>query len=51
VFLDDLEYLTPINDEPPHLIRIANNCSPPITAKELDFLQLELFELELITHL
>jgi hypothetical protein len=38
VFLDDLEYLTPVNDIPPHSIRCGD--AQPNTAEELDNLQL-----------
>jgi hypothetical protein len=41
VFIDDLEYLTPAGDPPPHHTRIPNDGTIPSTAGELDELQLE----------
>lgn len=45
-FLDDLEYLTPVKDSPPHQTRIPANTNAT-TAEELDDLQLKSFALEL----
>jgi hypothetical protein len=41
VFLDDLEYLTPVEDPPPHYTRISMDRPRPATASELDILQLD----------
>jgi hypothetical protein len=41
VFIDDLEYLTPAGDTPPHHTRIPSDVAIPATARELDELQLE----------
>eukprot|EP00732_Lithocolla_globosa_P001669 Lithocolla_globosa_v1_NODE_881_length_3142_cov_19.214772.p1 type:complete len:393 gc:universal NODE_881_length_3142_cov_19.214772:1917-3095(+) len=45
VFLGDLEYLTPLNNAPPHITRVIGT---PATAEELDKLQLDAFLLELM---
>jgi serine/threonine-protein kinase RIO1 len=45
-FLDDLEYLTPLKDPPPHKTRIPTG-SDVSTAEQLDYRQLETFSLEL----
>lgn len=46
VFLDDLEYLTPVDYAPPHLTRIPEGVIPA-TARDLDNLQFQEFVLEL----
>jgi hypothetical protein len=45
-FLDDLEYLTPLNDPPPHNTKIPTG-SYVSTAEQLDNMQLESFAVEL----
>eukprot|EP01038_Epipyxis_sp_PR26KG_P016579 gene16579-22635_t len=49
VFLDDLEYLTPVDQPPPHLTRISVDREPPKNAAELDHFQLKTFKLSLLT--
>lgn len=49
VFLGDLEYLTPLNDPPPHLTRISKNAQPE-TALQLDELQFQLLQREFILY-
>ena len=49
VFLDDLEYLTPVDQPPPHLTRISVDREAPKNAAELDDFQLKTFKLSLLT--
>jgi serine/threonine protein kinase len=46
VFLDDLEYLTPIDSPPPHLIRVSRDARPA-TARALDELQYRSMEFDI----
>jgi hypothetical protein len=46
VFLDDLEYVTPVDHLPPHYTRLPRGGQAPKTAEELDWLQFSTFELE-----
>lgn len=49
VFLDDLEYLTPVNDPPPHFTRISKDARPE-TALQLDELQFQSLQIALIPY-
>ena len=47
VFLDDLEYLTPLNDPPPN-VSIPESWHPVKNARDLDLKQLEKFRADLV---
>ena len=52
VFLDDLEYIRPIDASPPpppHNSRLPRGHVLPLTARELDLLQLKTLEIEIMS--
>jgi hypothetical protein len=48
VFLDDLEYIRPMGASPPHNSRLPDGFVLPLTARELDLLQLKSLEIEIM---